>query len=165
MGKIYEHTRTGKVLLRKFRFYPRFLLSRMDKWLSKMSADGWHVIYVGMLRFVFEKGVPENKLYFSYLDDYPYSSMYSMPRSVYSFVRKYRVSKKKSKVNLNTERLKCYYKVTELDLEKLDPNTNEEYKDFVRARDDLYGFAAMQRLCFFLICVTLVLFSLWLNRG
>ena len=79
-------------------------------------------------------------------------------------LRKYRVSKKKSKINLNTERHKCNYKVTELDLEKLDPDTNEEYKDFVRVRDDLYGFAAMQRLCFSLICVAVVLFAFWLTR-
>ena len=60
--------RKNKKYIKKFRLYPAFLYKRLDKWLKEMSLKGLHIVDCRFFTFIFEKGAPKEKEYFTYGD-------------------------------------------------------------------------------------------------
>lgn len=55
-----------------YRFYPQCMYHQLDKWLKQMSAKGWHIVHCSIFYFLFEKGNPQQKEYFTYSADSPH---------------------------------------------------------------------------------------------
>ena len=110
-----------KEYMRKYRIYPICMYSRLDRWLKKMSLLGWHIVHSGLFSFLFEKGEPAEKEYFTYYTTAPYDAKYSI-LSRYPFLEKtYGVKKKKSKINSNESKI---YLTVEVDLKRIDIQNN-----------------------------------------
>ena len=117
--------------LRKFRMYPAFLYAYLDKWLQKMSLKGWHVVHSNIFFFWFEEGNKELREYFTYGLS-TQEGKYSLEHR-YPFLEKtYGVSKKKSKINSNDDRV---YRTVEISPDALN---DIGYKELVQDRDRLY---------------------------
>lgn len=123
-----------KRYIKKFRFYPSFLYCRLDKWLKKMSATGWHVVHCGIFFFWFEEGEPGIKEYFTYglsTQEGKYDINLRHP-----FLEKtYGVEPKKSKINANRSKT---LQIVEIDTAKIDVNNNVGYKELISDRNSLY---------------------------
>jgi hypothetical protein len=123
-----------KQYLKKIRIYPTFLYNYLDKWLKEMSLSGWHIIDCHMFSFVFEKGEPTQKEYFTY--GLSTQEGYYNISLRYPFLEKtYGVKKKKSKINSNTTKS---YQIIEIDLNKIDTQNDVGYKELVNDRNRLY---------------------------
>ena len=123
-----------KEYLKKLRIYPAFLYSRLDKWLKAMSAKGWHIVHCSALSFWFEKGEPEEKEYFTYglssrEGKYSISLRYPLLEKTYG------VKKGKSKISSNETKK---YEIVEIDLSRIDPNSDVGYRELVGDRNRLY---------------------------
>ena len=123
-----------KQYLKRIRIYPTFLYNRLDKWLKEMSLKGWHIVDCHMFSFVFEKGEPTQKEYFTYglstqEGEYNISLRYPFLEKIYG------VKKKKSKINSNTSKS---YQIVEIDLNRIDTQNDAGYKEMVSDRNRLY---------------------------
>ena len=119
-----------KKYIKKFRIYPYFLYSRLDRWLKSMSANGWHIVHCGLFMFWFEQGEPLRKEYFTYGLS-TQEGKYSLSLR-YPFLEKtYGVKAKKSRINSNEKR---GYRIIEIDLQRIDT----AYKELVSDRNRLY---------------------------
>ena len=114
--------------IKKYRFYPAFLDHRLDVWLKSMSAKGWHFVHQGLLFFYFEKGTPEDRVYFSTNGGIATISLYKGLRRKFPDWRKY--EKKKSKLNHN---FKNTCRTIEVDVQKID----SEYEKLVAYRNHI----------------------------
>ena len=128
----------NKVYMWKIRFYPSCLYFKLDRWLEKMSSEGWHIVDCGICSFLFEKGTPEKKKYFTYCvggghnDD----GIYSIPLR-YPFLEKtYGVKKKKSAINANLSKT---YLILEVDTQRVDTEKDVGYQELVADRNRLYA--------------------------
>ena len=83
---------------------------RLDKWLKQMSAKGWHIVDCGLFYFLFEKGAPKEKEYFTYSADSPHKSAGRFSISLrYPFLDvHFGVNQKKSKINLKKPKYRTY---------------------------------------------------------
>ena len=126
--------RADKEYIKKFRFYPSILYSRLDKWLKRMSANGWHIVHCGFFTFWFEKGKPSEKVYFTYglsTQEGKYSISLRYP-----FLEKtYGVKNKKSVINANENRAR---QIVEIDTQKIDVEKDVGYKELINDRNRLY---------------------------
>ena len=124
----------GKIYIKKFRFYPSFLYHNLDKWLKKMSAEGWHIVHCGIFFFVFEKGEPKNKEYFTYglsAQEGKYNIALMHP----FLEKRYGVKAKRSKINANRSKS---LQIVEIDTDKIDVNNDIGYKELISDRNSLY---------------------------
>lgn len=123
----------GKQYKRKFRIYLPFVYNRLDKWLKSMSLKGWHIVHCGLFYFLFEKGKPTEKEYFTYTNTqegkYSISLMYPLLEKTYG------VKKKKSKINSNEAKA---HTIIEIDLKKVDVKNDIGYKELINDRNRLY---------------------------
>ena len=144
----------SKKYLRKFRLYPSFLYNRLDKWLNKMSLLGWHLVDSNMFSFLFERGEPQNKIYFTYdvgwgLND---AGKYSIPLR-YPFLEKtYGVKAKYSKLNKNRSKS---YLTLEIDTLKIDVENDIGFRELVSDRNKLYKKLAIRNVLIFLLVILL----------
>lgn len=142
-----------KVYLKKIRIYPSVLYGRLDRWLEAMSRDGWHVVHCGIFCFVFEKGDPEEKTYFTYGLSAK-EGQYSLSLR-YPFLDKtYGVKKKFSKINANETKT---YHIVEIDLQGMDAQTRLGYQEMVSDRNRLYLRYFIRNWCGFLGAVIVYL--------
>ena len=125
-----------KTYMKKFRIYPPFLYYRLDRWLSKMSENGWHIVHCGWFMFWFEQGEPLKKEYFTYgLSTQEGKYLISLR---YPFLEEtYGVKKKKSKINSDEKK---GYRIVEIDLKRIDTKNDTGYKELVSDRNRLYLF-------------------------
>ena len=125
---------TTQKYLKRVRIYPSFMYGRLDKWLKEMSLSGWHIVHAGLFTFIFEKGEPCVKEYFTYglvTQEGEYSISLRYP-----FLEKtYGVKEKKSKINSNKAKT---HSIVEIDLERINPKENAGYKELVADRNRLY---------------------------
>lgn len=63
------HSGSNSNRIRKIRFYPECFFFMLDAWLKRMSQDGYHLVDHGIITYIFEKGIPENREYFTYSSD------------------------------------------------------------------------------------------------
>ena len=132
--------KNGKRIIRKYRFYPSFLLFLLDRWLKKMSLKGWHLIENGSFSFTFEEGQPCEKEYFSCLpsgENLNGGGKYSIHLRHPFFERVYGVHKKRSKLNKATSRSHVPLTIIEVDKDRIDINTNIGYLELKHDRNRL----------------------------
>lgn len=141
---------------KKIRFYPTFLYFLLDKWLKKMSAQGWHIVHCGIFTFWFEKGKPSEKEYFTYglsTQEGKYSVSLRYP-----YLKKtYGVDKKKSVINANENKA---HQIVEIDIQRIDVEKDIGYKELIRDRNRLYMayFLRNLLLCLSVFAIFLILF-------
>lgn len=119
-----------KQYAKRYRIYPSFLYSHLDRWLKKMSLNGWHVVHCGLICFLFEKGVPEEREYFTYglgTQEGKYSISLRFPL----LEKQYGLEKKKSAINSNCTKA---YSIVEIDTYKIDIG----YGELINDRNHLY---------------------------
>ena len=148
-----------KEYLKKVRFYPSFQYCKLDKWLKSMSREGWHIVDCGAFTFLFEKGVPKEKEYFTYTSMPKNEGRYCI-RLMYPFLEKtYGVKPKKSQINSNHSK---YHNIVEIDLKKIDVQNNVGYKEMIDDRNRLYKTYTIKTLiCVLLTVMILLLIVLW----
>lgn len=140
-------------IIKRFRIYPTFLYSKLDKWLKRMSSEGWNIIDCGMFTFTFEKGNSEEKEYFTYglsTQEGKYSISLRHP----FLEKKYGVPKKKSRINSNEKKK---HQIVEIDTKTIDVNNDIGYRELVNDRNRLYLRYFIRNSCAIAIAVLLAL--------
>ena len=123
-----------KKYIKKNRLYPYFLYFRLDKWLTKMSLVGLHIVDCKLMSFYFERGEPKKTEYFTYLipsQEGKYNIMLRHP----FFEKKYGVSKNISKINANKHKR---LQILEIDLNKVRGEQCTGYIELLHDRNKLY---------------------------
>ena len=133
-SRIKKPKEVEKNYVKKIRFYPSFMYANLDKWLKKMSLNGWHIVDCNIFSFWFEKGEPAEKEYFTYAE-ITHERKYSITLRHPFLEKTYGVKKKKSKINANKEKV---YKIVEIDLQKIDIQNDVGYKELVSDRNRLF---------------------------
>lgn len=135
--------------IKKYRFYPSFLFFRLDRWLKKMSAKGWHLIEYGSISFTFEEGEPCDKEYFTYHYGggvQKGGDKYCLP-TMHPFINKvYGIHRKRSRLNKETSCHSAPYVIIEIDQDRIDVKADIGYLELRRERIWL---AALDHLRFF----------------
>ena len=142
-----------KEYLRNFKFYPTFLYDRLDKWLKQMSLNGWHIVDCGAIWFLFEKGEPKEKEYFTHglntqEGNYSISLRYPLLEKTYG------IKKKKSKINAKDRKS---YNIVEIDTNRIDIKNNVGYKELISDRNRLYRRYFIRNLILFLVPTAIVI--------
>lgn len=124
---------------------------RLDKWLKQMSAKGWHIVDCGLFYFLFEKGAPKEKEYFTYSADSPHKSAGRFSISLrYPFLDVHLgVSKKKSKINSNAYKA---HQIIEIDVNRI---PDYEYSELKNDRNHLYKIRAIINFSIFSAMIVL----------
>ena len=126
------HKDKNKQYVMKIRFYPPLLYGRLDKWLKNMSLKGLHIVHCGIFYFLFEKGEPKEKEYFTYTYFHRGEFCISLR---HPFLEKiYGVKLKKSRLNSNRRKT---HNIVEIDTKRIDIQNNVGYKELVRDRNQL----------------------------
>ena len=128
-----RHKKT-KECIKKIRTYPSFMYHRLDKWLKAMSLKGWHIVHAGWFIFVFKKGEPSKKEYFTYglstqEGKYNLTLMYPMLEKTYG------VKPKQSAINSNKRKA---YNIIEIDTKRIDVEHDAGYQELLNDRNRLY---------------------------
>lgn len=123
-----------KQFIKKFRIYPPFLYSRLDRWLKSMSEKGWHIVHCGMFFFWFERGDPEKKEYFTY-GLTTQEGKYSLSLRYPLLERTYGLRNNKSRINSDKTKK---YQIVEIDISKIDIKNDTGYKELISDRNSLY---------------------------
>lgn len=144
---------------KRFRIYPAFLYSQLDKWLKKESLSGWHIVHCGIFLFWFEKGTPMEKEYFTYGLG-AIEGKYSISLR-YPFLEKtYGMKKDKSRINSNETKK---YQIVEIDLNRIDVKNDVGYKELVNDRNRLYFRYFIRNFCIILISILVLILLRFLN--
>ncbi len=117
------------------------MVNDLERWLTKMAADGWRLEDVRGWKFSFRKCKPYTARFCSYSGfgtSYGISNDYLMSKELYS--------RKKSVINKSTSI------IYEVDIEKIDSN----YIHFFRLRNKFYLKHYLALLLFSLVCTALV---------
>lgn len=145
------HKDTHKQYIKKIRIYPPFCYGRLDKWLKSMSLKGWHIVHCGLFSFVFEKGEPKEKEYFTY-GLISQEGKYSVSLRYPLLEKTYGLKKKKSKINSNESKS---HQIVEIDLNKTDIEKDVGYKEMISDRNRLYFRHFIKNLCVTLFFIVL----------
>ena len=134
-----------------YRFYPQFMYQRLDKWLKQTSAKGWHIVHCGIFYFLFEKGKPQQKEYFTYSVDSPLQSegIFSISMRYPLLRSQFGVNRKKSKINSNLNKA---YQIVEIDVNKV---SDYEYAELKEDRNRLYKTKAIINASIFIFMIIL----------
>ena len=98
-----------------------------------MSAEGWHIVHCGIFFFVFEKGEPKNKEYFTYGLS-AQEGKYNIELMHPFLEKRYGVKAKRSKINANRSKS---LQIVEIDTDKIDVNNDIGYKELISDRNSL----------------------------
>ena len=109
------------------------MYAKLDKWLKKMSLLGWHIVDCGMLFFVFEKGEPANKEYFTYIS-LVNESKHNLSLMFPFLEKTYGVKEKKSKINANKAK---FHQIVEIDTQKIDTEKDVGYLELISERNKM----------------------------
>ena len=145
----------GKKYIRKIRFYPEFMYFRLDNWLKKMSRSGWHIVDCGIFTYLFEQGEPMEKEYFTYAvgNSHLNEGYFSISLRYPGLKETYGVKKKKSKINKNEAKA---HQIVEIDLQKINIETDVGYKELRSDRNRLHALEATIKFSFILGIVLIV---------
>jgi hypothetical protein len=152
-----------KKLKKMIRFYPICFFFLLDNWLKKMSLKGWHLIDYGFGFYVFEKGKPLNKEYFTYSCDYTGDGKYSILLRYPALKQKYGVNKKNSKLNKNNV-LKGNTTI-EVDTNRIDITNDLGYKELKHDRNRLYMLITIRNITAFSLVAIITLFFIVLSHA
>ena len=137
-----------------FKVYPACLFYLLDKWLKAMSKKGWHIVHCGLFFFIFERGLPFEKEYFTY-QIFTQEAKYNL-MLMYAFLEKtFGVKEKKSKINANKTKK---YQIVEIDTDKIDVAHDVEYNELVSDRNRLYFRYSVRNYIIFSIIVLILFF-------
>lgn len=136
-----------------YRFYPYFLYFRLDKWLKSMSKKGWHIVHSGLFYFLFEKGEPKEREYFSY-GEITHEGRYSITLRHPFLEKVYGVDKKKSVINSNKEKR---VNIVEIDTDKISGEKAYGYRELVSDRNRLSLSFFLRNAFAILICVIVLI--------
>lgn len=123
------------------------LVNRLEKWLTKMSLNGWHLIDVTGWKFRFIKARPTSKYYFSY-------AFFDLSKGI-----SYDVCRAKTKYSSN----RCKFKdkgitLFEVDITKID----DDFESFIRLRNYYYKIHYLKLSIFvFSLCMANLIVSLY----
>lgn len=151
-NKIQFKADPQKQYLKKWRFYPTFMYSHLDKWLNNMSREGWHIVHCNAICFLFEKGAPEEKEYFTYGLS-TQEGKYNLSLIHHNIEKTYGVKKHKSKINSNENKI---YQIVEIDQNKIDIQNDVGYKELVSDRNRLYLQYFLRNTAVFLLAVLIL---------
>ena len=147
----------SKETIKRFRIYPPFLYSKLERWLKRMSCQGWHLVSRKFcVIYYFEKGKQEEKEYFVWDPTYTGEGKYSISLRYPDLIKTYGVPKKKSL--LNKYAVEKYDTIVEVNTEKIDIENDIGYKELKYDRDRLYRLRFFRNLGLFAI----VLISMFL---
>ena len=148
-------------VIKKIRIYPSILYFRREKWLTKMSLQGWHLVNrrFGII-YYFEKGLPKEKEYFAWEATYTGEGKYSIPMR-YPFLKKtYGVKKQKSKLNKNA--VTKHVTIIEIDTDRIDIYNDLAYQELKKDRNHLYLLRFLKNFVIFVILlITWILVAFW----
>lgn len=138
------HSGSNSNRIRKIRFYPECFLFMLDVWLKRMSQDGYHLVDHGIITYIFEKGIPENREYFTYSSDRTGEGKYSISLRYPDLKKTYGKNRKKSKLNkANNSKGNI---VLEIDTDRISLADNIGYKELVHDRNRLYFFRTVRNI-------------------
>ena len=143
----------NKNIVKKFRYYPMWLYSKLDNWLNKMSLQGYHLIDYNSFCYTFEKGDPKNTEYFSCEwggfrnDDGYYNVLLRHPfaEEVYG--------KKKSKLTKNRKHKMHSFLIMEINKEKISGEIEIGYKELISDRNKYHLKKAIKFTAIFSIII------------
>lgn len=144
----------GTQYIKKYRFYPNFMYSSLDKWLKKMSLSGFHIVHCSLFTYWFEIGTPIEKEYFTYGDPIN-EGKYSIALRYPLIEKTFGINKKLSKINNN--KLKAH-NIIEIDLQKIDAKTDIRYNELIKDRNRLYLSFFLRNMFFILVAIGIVFF-------
>ena len=152
-----------KQYLRKYRFYPALMYSRLDRWLKEMSLSGWHIVDCGLFSFLFERGDAAEKEYFTYScgASHRKEGYFSIPLRYPFLDRTYGMKRKKSKINANDAKA---YQIVEIDMSVIVAEGADGYKELVRDRNRLYTLQAIRNAAIVLLMLAVGLLIIALAR-
>ncbi len=130
------------------------LLFLLDKWLTKMSEQGFYLVDYSALTYVFEIGEPLSKEYFSYTCDRTGEGKYSILLRYPGLKKVYGISRKKSKLNAN-EKAKGNT-IIEIDTKRIDIENDMGYKELKKDRNRLYFLITLRDVGVFFMMVVMV---------
>lgn len=129
--------------MKRYCFVPSFLYPQLDKWLEKMSSQGWHIVDCNLFSFTFEKGKPLKKIYFTFsLGTFHRNEGYFDILLRYPTLETtYGVKRKLSKINANEAKA---YQIIEIDTARIDVESNMGYRELMKDRNKLYVLKAVR---------------------
>ena len=147
--------------VRKIRFYPICLYFLLDRWLSKMSRRGLRLVGVRLgLIYIFEKGEPKNRIYFSFSTFFSKTSILFRRhwlQTKYPLIEKrFGVKSALSDTFLPT--------VVEIDTERINVRADPEYLNLVRDRNRIYLAETLGRTLLLLVGAGCFVFVMALGR-
>ena len=135
----------------KIRLYPEFLYFLLEKWLKKMSCNGYHLIdcKLGFI-YKFEVGAPKEKEYFAWSPTATGAGRFSITMRYPNLIKTFGVDKRKSILNKNA--ISKNICIIEINTQNQQTNHSVAYTEMKKDRNQLYWFSF---LCKFCICLVI----------
>ena len=119
-----------------------------------MSKRGWYLIDYNLFVYRFEKNIPCEKEYFSYVCDWIGEGKYSIPLRYPLLQQTYGIKKKKSTLNRNN-RLKGTT-ILEIDTQRVNVENDLGYHELIRDRNRLYLMQTLRNVALLILLVVIV---------
>ena len=146
--------RTKSQYRKVIKVYPVCLFYLLDKWLKAMSKKGWHIVHCGLFFFIFERGLPFEKEYFTY-QIFTQEEKYNLLLMHPFLEETYGVKKKKSRINANKTKV---YQIVEIDTDKIDVAHDVGYNELVSDRNRLYFRYSVRNYIVFSVIILILFF-------
>lgn len=130
--------------IRKIRYYPDCFFFMLDKWLKRMSQNGYHLTDYGIVTYIFEKGNPEDREYFTYSCESIGDGRFSVALRYPNLANTY--GKKKNKSKLNKANISKGVTIVEIDTARISIFENIGYKELIKDRNRLYCLRALRNV-------------------
>ena len=149
------HSPSNSNRIRIYRFYPDCLFFLLDAWLKKMSKNGYHLVDYGIITYVFEKGNPEDREYFTYSCDRIGEGIFSILLRYPNLANTYGKKKKRSKLNKSNH--SKGRTILEIDTDSISLKNNIGYNELIKDRNRLYFVRAVRDIAFFLFMILILI--------
>lgn len=154
------HLSSKQKKIRKYRYYPDCCFFALDTWLKRMSRNGYHLVDYGIITYVFEKGKPKDREYFTYSCDRIGEGKYSIRLRYPNLDKTYGVKRKKSK--LNQANVSKGVTVLEIDTNRISTEDDIGYKELIKDRNRLYLIRAIRNAVVVLLMLMMLCMILWI---